>query len=269
MSIGSPPDDPTVLTLGSPDATLARVGGKGASLARLENVGFPVPPGFHLTTAAYRRFVDENHFAAAILSAAADASPDLPPTLDGAAARIQSIFEQGAMPADIAAQLRAAYLALAPDDAPVAVRSSATAEDLPEMSFAGQQDTYLNVRGSDGVEQAVKRCWASLWTARAIGYRARQGVRSEDVSLAVVIQRLVPAEVAGVLFTANPVTGDRGEIVINAAWGLGEAIVSGSVTPRHRCRRQENNCGEIAAGRGQSADDRPGRCRYSRRGCRR
>ncbi len=116
-------------------------------------------------------------------------------------------------------------------DAPVAVRSSATAEDLPGMSFAGQLETYLNVRGGDEVIRSVKRCWASLWTGRAIGYRQRQGIRPEDVSIAVVVQRLVAAQAAGVVFTANPMTGARDELMINAAWGLGEAIVSGRVTP--------------------------------------
>jgi pyruvate,water dikinase len=114
---------------------------------------------------------------------------------------------------------------------PVAVRSSATAEDLPGASFAGQQDTYLNVRGKAALLEAVKRCWASLWTARAMTYRARRGIDSSMVSLAVVVQQMVAADAAGVLFTANPMTGKRDEIVINAAWGLGEAIVAGHVTP--------------------------------------
>ncbi|MCP4531424.1 MAG: phosphoenolpyruvate synthase, partial [Delftia sp.] len=110
-------------------------------------------------------------------------------------------------------------------------RSSATAEDLPDASFAGQQETYLNVTGADAVLAAVKRCWASLWTARAIGYRARQGIDQGVVRLAAVVQLLVPAEAAGILFTANPVTGARDQIMISAAWGLGEAIVGGLVTP--------------------------------------
>ena len=116
-------------------------------------------------------------------------------------------------------------------EAAVAVRSSATAEDLPELSFAGQQDTFLNVRGSEAVLDAVKRCWASLWTARAIGYRTQHNIDQDAVSLAVVVQRLVNAEAAGVLFTANPINGRRDQAVINAAWGLGEAIVGGLVTP--------------------------------------
>ena len=113
----------------------------------------------------------------------------------------------------------------------VAVRSSATAEDLPGASFAGQQDTYLNIRGEPAVLEAVKRCWASLWTARAMAYRARQNIAPDEVALAVVVQELVFAEAAGVMFTANPVNGRRDELMITAAWGLGEAIVSGAVTP--------------------------------------
>jgi pyruvate,water dikinase len=135
------------------------------------------------------------------------------------------------VPGDIAAAIGQAYAALGQGDLPVAVRSSATAEDLPEMSFAGQQETYLNIRGEAPVLDAVKRCWASLWTARAIGYRARHGIAPADVSLAVVVQELVPADAAGILFTANPLTGARDQAMINAAWGLGEAIVSGQVTP--------------------------------------
>jgi phosphoenolpyruvate synthase/pyruvate phosphate dikinase len=111
------------------------------------------------------------------------------------------------------------------------VRSSATAEDLPELSFAGQQETYLNIHGEAMVLDSVKRCWASLWTARAIDYRARHNIAQGDVSLAVVVQELVPADAAGIMFTANPVTGARDQVMINAAWGLGETIVGGQVTP--------------------------------------
>jgi len=212
-------------------ATLERVGGKGASLARMAAAGLPVPPGFHVTTRSYRRYVDENNLRESILSAAGKASAGDAATLDNAAALIQSLIAQGTVPADLAALIRESYENLGEDNPPVAVRSSATAEDLPGMSFAGQQETYLNVRGAAEVLDAVKRCWASLWTARALGYRLRQGVRSDEVALAVVVQQLVPADAAGVLFTANPVTGARNQIVINAAWGLGEAIVGGLVTP--------------------------------------
>jgi len=221
-----------VLPMADPAATLERVGGKGASLARMAAAGLPVPPGFHITTAAYRRYVAENGLQARILAVVAAVSVDMPASLDAAAAQIAELFARGAMPDEIAVAIRQAYTQLGGGgEQPVAVRSSATAEDLPEMSFAGQQETYLNVRGTAQVLDAVKRCWASLWTARAIGYRARAGIAPQDVSLAVVVQELVPADAAGVLFTANPVTGARDQVMINAAWGLGEAIVSGQVTP--------------------------------------
>jgi rifampicin phosphotransferase len=226
----SPQASPFILNLDSPQATLERVGGKGASLARMVAAGLPVPPGFCITTDAYHRYVKENHLGNGILSAVAQAQANDPATLDRASEQIQSLIGKGTIPDDIAEMIRQWYGELGAD-APVAVRSSATAEDLPGMSFAGQLETYLNVRGSDEVIHAVKRCWASLWTGRAIGYRQRQGVRPENVSIAVVVQQLVAAQVAGVVFTANPVTGARDELMINAAWGLGEAIVSGRVTP--------------------------------------
>jgi pyruvate,water dikinase len=223
--------DSLILTLESPGATLERVGGKGASLARLAAAGLPVPPGFHLTTTAYRRFVEENQLAGPVLSAAAQVKADDLATLESASAQIRALITAGTMPDDIAAAIRRSYEELGANDPPVAVRSSATAEDLPEMSFAGQQDTFLNVRRSENVLDAVKRCWASLWTARALGYRARRGVRSDEVALAVVVQQLVPADAAGIMFTADPLTGARDKVLINAAWGLGEAIVGGHVTP--------------------------------------
>jgi pyruvate,water dikinase len=219
-----------LLDLDSPEATLERVGGKGASLARMAAAGLPVPHGFHITTDAYRRFVEENHLGDGILSAATQAQANDPASLEHASEQIQSPFAQGAIPVEIAETIRRRYSEMGADT-PVAVRSSATAEDLPDASFAGQLETYLNVRGGDAVLDAVRRCWASLWTGRAIGYRQRQGIAPQDVSMAVVVQQLVAADAAGVLFTANPMTGARDEVMINAAWGLGEAIVSGHVTP--------------------------------------
>lgn len=219
---------PLILNLDSPEATLQLVGGKGASLARMAAAGLPVPPGFCVTTAAYRRFVEENHIGEKILAAAAQA--DLPAIREEKSAQIQSLIEGGTLPNDIADAIRGHYEAFGADVA-VAVRSSATAEDLPEMSFAGQMETYLNVHGEAKVLKMVKRCWASLWTARAISYRARNGVAHEDVNIAVVVQKLVLADAAGILFTANSLTGARDQVVINASWGLGEAVVSGRVTP--------------------------------------
>ncbi|TMR92097.1 PEP/pyruvate-binding domain-containing protein [Nonomuraea basaltis] len=206
-----------VLSLGDAAADLATAGGKGASLARLIRAGLPVPGGFHVTTAAYRAFVSGFHDEILKAAAAGDA--------DGIAA----LFARHHMPEGIAADIRRAYEALG-DDVPVAVRSSATAEDLPDMSFAGQQDTYLNITG-DALLEAVKRCWASLWNPRAIAYRDQNGVPHDDVALAVVVQELVDADAAGIMFTADPVTGARDETVINASWGLGEAVVGGQVTP--------------------------------------
>ncbi len=220
-----------VLSLSDPRAVLETVGGKGASLARLSAAGLPVPDGFHVTTAAYREFVAANQLQPLIRQALQGADPAQPATLEASSAAIREAFARGRMPAAIAQAIAAAYAALPGQNPAVAVRSSATAEDLPEASFAGQQETYLNVSGADQVLAAVQKCWASLWTARAIAYRARQRIQAEGVALAVVVQRLVPAEAAGIMFTANPLTGDREEILINAAWGLGEAVVSGAVTP--------------------------------------
>src|SRR5205085_12022710 len=222
---------PLVLALDDPAATLEQVGGKGASLARLAAVGLPVPPGFHITTAAYRYFVTENGLQEQILATVSAVTADQPTSLEEASRKIGRMFAQGSMPAEIAAAIRRAYVALDGDDLAVAVRSSATAEDLPDLSFAGQQETYLNMHGEAMVLDAVKRCWASLWTARAISYRIQHNIAQQDLSLAVVVQELGPAEAAGILFTANPLTGTRDQFMINASWGLGEAVVCGQVTP--------------------------------------
>lgn len=222
---------PLTLVLHDATATLERVGGKGASLAHMAAAGLPVPPGFHITTAAYRKFVMENGLQADILAAVATVAIDRPTTLEEASRQIERLFAQSIIPTDIAAAIRTAYAQLGKADLPVAVRSSATAEDLPEMSFAGQQETYLNMCGDAMVLDAVKHCWASLWTARAIGYRSRHTIAPDDVSLAVVVQQLIPADASGILFTANPLTGSHEQIMINTAWGLGEAIVGGQVTP--------------------------------------
>jgi rifampicin phosphotransferase len=208
-----------VLALDAAGADLATVGGKGASLATLMRAGLPVPPGFHLTTAAYRRFVAHHGLQDRIVAAAGAADADA----------IAALFAAHEVPDELAAPIRAAYAALG--EPAVAVRSSATAEDLPGASFAGQQDTFLDVRGADAVLDAVRRCWASLWTARAIEYRRREGIDPADVALAVVVQELVDADAAGVLFTADPVTGATDRMVVNATWGLGESLVGGQVTP--------------------------------------
>jgi phosphoenolpyruvate synthase/pyruvate phosphate dikinase len=220
-----------VLPLSDEQATLQVVGGKGASLSRLVAAGLPVPNGFHLTTAAYKQFVAANNLQPHILAALEAVDLAQPSSLEAASQTIRDLFAEAEMPAAIAGAVAQAYVELTRQNPYVAVRSSATAEDLPEASFAGQQDTYLNVQGVEAVLQAVKRCWGSLWTARAIGYRERNDIDQGAVSLAVVVQCLVPAEAAGVMFTANPITGKRDQAVISAAWGLGEAVVGGLVTP--------------------------------------
>ncbi|WP_368074306.1 PEP/pyruvate-binding domain-containing protein [Arthrobacter sp. 24S4-2] len=210
---------------------LARVGGKAANLGETTGAGLPVPPGFCLTTDAYRRAVVPAGLEDVHRGLAATGSGDLQALAD-LAARARELILGVDIPAEIADAVRTSYAALG-TDVPVAVRSSATAEDLPFASFAGQQDTYLNVVGGDAVLAAVRQCWASLWTDRAVAYRATHGISPATVALAVVVQRMVDASVAGVLFTANPVTGRRREAVIDASPGLGEAVVSGAVNPDH------------------------------------
>ncbi len=208
--------------LGSSD--IDQAGGKGANLGELTRAGIPVPPGFVVTTEAYRVYVGERQLDDKITALAVPS--DDPAGYDEASSQIRALFSDE-LSETLRTEVAEAYAALAV--APVAVRSSATAEDLPEASFAGQQDTYLNVRGLEDLLVAVRDCWASLWTARAMAYRARQGIDPATVSLAVVVQQMVDADAAGVMFTANPSNGRRDETVISAAWGLGESVVSGAV----------------------------------------
>ncbi|HSN36532.1 MAG TPA: PEP/pyruvate-binding domain-containing protein [Arthrobacter sp.] len=211
---------------------LALAGGKGVGLGGLVQAGLPVPPGFVLNTAAYADFIEANNLGAGIQELAMLGPQATPQDYEDASQRIRSLFTGGTMPAAIAAELDAAYRHLGDgdNDTAVAVRSSATAEDLASASFAGQQDSYLNIRGAEALATAVKNCWASLWTARAMAYRAREGIAPDAVHLAVVVQRMVDAEAAGVMFTANPANGRRDQLAISAAWGLGESVVSGTVS---------------------------------------
>ncbi len=218
-----------ILQLDSEEASLSLAGGKGANLAHLVRAGFPVPPGFLITSRAYRSFIKANQMEEWILETAPRKPIGDPANLENAASQIRQRFTSGILPTGLERAIREAYEALGSPS--VAVRSSATAEDLPEMSFAGQQDTYLNVLGEEALIEAVTKCWSSLWTARAMGYRVRNGLSHQDLAMAVVVQEMVPSEVSGVLFTANPLTGKRSEIVIDATLGLGEALVSGQVEP--------------------------------------
>ena len=200
-------------TLSKRDLMLA--GGKAAALGEMVNAGFPVPPGFCLTTMAYRVYVAHNQLAEVIRN--------------GTGAEVEAAFLAGEIPEVMHGEITAALGTLG--NGALAVRSSATAEDLPDASFAGQQETFLNVRGRGAMLKALRACWASLWNARVGAYRARAGIAPEAVEMAVLVQAMVGAESAGVAFSANPVTGARDQIVVNAAWGLGEAVVSGRVTP--------------------------------------
>ncbi|MGD8751886.1 MAG: PEP/pyruvate-binding domain-containing protein, partial [Anaerolineales bacterium] len=220
-----------IIPLSSPQADLQRAGGKGANLARLTCGGFPIPPGFIILTDAYRQFVDVNTLEDIITESTKGVSADDPAGLEKASTYIRSGFSGGKVPVEVTSAIRTAYADL--NHEPVAVRSSATLEDLPDLSFAGQQDTYLNIIGEDALLEAVVNCWSSLWTARAIGYRLRNEINHNEAALAVVVQKIVMSEVSGVLFTANPVTGLLSESVIDAVYGLGEALVSGQVEPDH------------------------------------
>ncbi|MBK0331348.1 phosphoenolpyruvate synthase [Brachybacterium sp. MASK1Z-5] len=206
---------------------VAEAGGKAANLGELTRAGIPVPPGFVLTTGAYRRFVETAGIRDRLLDAVRGLDPDDTEAADRASAEVGALFAGAEIPDDLRAALLSARETLG--EAPVAVRSSATAEDLEDASFAGQQQTYLHVTGDDALLRAVRDCWASLWSARALAYRARRGIDPGDVALAVVVQEMVPADSAGVMFTANPQNGRRSETLISAAWGLGEAVVSGQV----------------------------------------
>jgi phosphohistidine swiveling domain-containing protein len=212
---------------------LPLVGGKAAQLGELIRAGFAVPAGFCITTDAYARISDSAALDALLVELSMIAPADTARQA-ALAARARAAILQAPIPKDIASAIIEAYQAhIHNEPVPVAVRSSATAEDLPDASFAGQQETFLNVVGAEAVLDAVRRCWASLWTDRAVSYRATHRIDSSAVRLAVVIQRMVDAQVAGVLFTANPLSGQRRQVVIDANPGLGEAVVSGATTPDH------------------------------------
>ena len=214
-------------------ADLSVAGGKGANLGELLRGGFAVPDGFVVTTSAY-----------------AEAMRGIPrPSASTDAATARHAVSHVSIPGDLRGAVLAEYGRLGAGA--VAVRSSATAEDLPGAAFAGQQETFLNVRGDEELLDAVRRCWASLWTDRAIAYRAQRRIDGGDVQIAVVIQVLVPADMAGVMFTADPVTGERDRTVIDASPGLGEAVVSGLVTPDHAVLDSRDRLIEHRPGRGE------------------
>lgn len=211
------------------------VGGKGANLGELTIKGVDVPPGFCVTATAYSDFIEKSDLQKEIIEVLDGLDVEDSVQLQERSAAIRALIIRKDMPSDIEQEIIEAYeefnKRVKTPDAQVAIRSSATAEDLPEASFAGQQDTYLHISGIDEVKSHIKRCWASLWTARAIYYREHQNFVHTEVALSVVVQKMVNSKIAGVMFTANPMNSSSNEIMINASWGLGEAVVSGIVTP--------------------------------------
>jgi pyruvate,water dikinase len=211
------------------------VGGKGANLGELTSTGAPVPPGFCVIAETYARFIKVNNLNTKILELLKGLDFEDTDELQKRTETIRDLIQKAPIPESIEKQIVDAYNELSVKtglkDPDVAVRSSATAEDLPDASFAGQQDTYLHVIGAQSVVDHVRQCWASLWTARATYYRQKQNYDHFNVSLCAVVQKMVASEKSGVMFTANPITNDRSQMMINASWGLGEAVVSGTVSP--------------------------------------
>jgi len=213
------------------------VGGKNASLGEMINAGMPVPPGFAVTAYAYEKFLKQTRIAKKIYKIIKETitDPNDPKQYDAASKKIRKLIEKTSMPTKIANSIKAAYKELNKrfnlKDVLVAVRSSATAEDLPDASFAGQQETYLNVKDPNELLEKVVKCWSSLYTPRAIFYRNEKGFAHEQVFISVGVQKMVNSRAAGVMFTINPVTGKTDEIVIEGNYGLGETVVSGAVNP--------------------------------------
>ena len=204
-------------------------GGKGANLGELTKAGIPVPPGFIVTSHTYFDFLERSGLKPKISQLLSSIDLNDSAQLQLVSSEIKRLITEAEVPAEAAAEIRRAYRDLG--EGPVAVRSSSTAEDLAEASFAGQQSTFLNVVGEENVVAAVLACWASLFEGRAIFYRAQAGFDHLTVGIAVPVQRMVQSQRAGVMFTIEPVSGDTSKLVIEAIYGLGEAVVSGALTP--------------------------------------
>jgi pyruvate,water dikinase len=216
-------------------SSLPSVGGKNASLGEMIKADIRVPPGFAVTTDSYLEFITAAGIKDKIYNRLADFNPDNVAELDRASYDVQELIKTAAIPEAVGRAVKDGYSRLCEkcgvDSVPVAVRSSATAEDLPNASFAGQQDTYLWIQHADQVIMQVQNCWASLYTPRAIAYRIKNGFAHEKVLISVGVQKMVNSRAAGVMFTLNPTNGDISKIVIEGSWGLGETVVSGSVNP--------------------------------------
>lgn len=220
---------------------IAQVGGKGANLGEMYNLGIPVPPGFVVTSSAYYYFIEENNLKEKIKEFLKIADKNDPASYEVASHKIKKLIMGAKIPKDLALEIMKAYLKLGyPKEVLVAVRSSATAEDLPTASFAGQQSTFLNVLGETNVLKKVHECWASLFEARAIFYREENDFEHLKVGLAVPVQKMVQSDVSGVMFTIDPITLEKNRILVEAVWGLGEMIVQGSATPDHYIVDKDN-----------------------------
>ena len=206
------------------------VGGKGANLGEMSKAGFPVPPGFCVTTSAFEEFIATAPDSDAIYALLDTVNIDDIDSVREIGEHVRQTLLEVPMLEKIAETVRQIWQEIGADDA-YAVRSSATAEDLPDASFAGQQDTYLNIIGEGALLDAVRRCWVSLFTERAILYRVQNNFPHRDVQLSVVVQKMILSEKSGTLFTADPLTGHRHTLTIDASFGLGEALVSGLVSP--------------------------------------
>ncbi|OIB56370.1 phosphoenolpyruvate synthase [Natrialba sp. SSL1] len=222
---------------------LEKVGGKGASLGELTGAGLPVPPGFVVTAGTYRSFIESAEIDEELF-AAVDVDVEDSSALAAAADRAQELILETPFPDELREEILESYREVGDGEAFVAVRSSATAEDLPDASFAGQQETFLNVTEENLLER-VRECWASLFTQRAIYYRQEQGFDHSAVNIAVVVQQMVDAEKSGVMFTSHPSTGDP-TMIIEAAWGLGEAVVSGAVSPDNYVVEREDRSVDVS-----------------------
>lgn len=218
---------------GGIEPKLENLGGKGASLVTMTEAGMPVPPGFVITTSAFDTFVDAK-LTSQVDELLNNLDTDDVAAVDEASTKIRQLILDCPVPDEIREASRIAYDKLQEQfdqQVPVAVRSSATAEDLPDASFAGQQDTYLWLNGYESVTEHVRHCWASLFTTRAILYRLKNDIPNEGLSMAVVVQKMVNAAAAGVAMTLDPTNGDRSKITVDASYGVGETVVSGTVTP--------------------------------------
>ena len=215
-----------------PDEELGgAAGGKGASLCRMSRAGLPVPTGFIVRSEMFNAFMEANGLWDYVYEKLAEIDFTSDASLISVAAEIRQRIIDSPVPEEMACDIVKYYTQIGTGREPVAVRSSGTAEDLDDASFAGQQETFLFVIGNDDVVKYIKECWASLYNDRAIFYRREKKFDERSISIAVVVQRMVSAQKAGVMFTSNPITNDHDTVVLEAAWGLGEAIVSGIVTP--------------------------------------